>query len=341
MAAVTDLVRLIVAGGGLADPAWQAAFAEVPREHFVPYYYVTLSGGGRERLWRDDPDPERRRRWLAGVYDDVPLATRVRDGELVSSSSQPSLMALMLEALDVRDGMRVLEIGTGPGYNAALLAHRLGDAAVTSVDLDPGVTEAARGHLAAAGYRPRIVTGDGALGVPAYAPYDRVIATCGLNAVPLAWLAQCVPGALVLAPVGTGLVSLRVAGPGDAQGRFLATPAYFVPLRGGGAGGSAGDGAPARGRAGGGAGGRAGGTAGGGAGRGIPRHAQRHDSFHFLFGLAGHSLGPHDTYELWRGAGRPVRERYGVTVRDGAQWAWLDDPDGPHSWPLDGRNPWG
>lgn len=314
MPAASDLVRQIVAGGALADPAWQAAFAEVPRELFVPYYYVAVSGGGRERLWRDDPDPERRERWLEGVYDDLPLATRVRDGELISSSSQPSLMARMLEALDVRDGMRVLEIGTGSGYNAALLSHRLAEERVTTVDLDPGITGAAREHLAAAGYRPRIVTGDGALGVPGYAPYDRVIATCALRAVPPAWLAQCVPGALVLAPVGTGLVSLHVSGPREGEGRFLATPAHFVPLRGGGAWGEAvRPAAPAQ---------------------GIPRHAQREDSFHFLFSLTAGSMEPHEAYELWRSAGRPERERYGVTVRDGHQWAWLDDPAGPHSWPL-------
>ncbi|QPP08827.1 methyltransferase domain-containing protein [Streptomyces bathyalis] len=316
MPAASDLVRQIVAGGSLADPAWQAAFAEVPRELFVPYYYVTVSGGRQERLWRDDPDPGRRERWLAGVYDDLPLATRVRDGELISSSSQPSLMARMLEALDVRDGMRVLEIGTGSGYNAALLAHRLGDERITTVDLEPGITGTAREHLAAAGYRPRIVTGDGALGAPAYAPYDRVIATCALRAVPPAWLAQSVPGGVVLAPVGTGLVSLRVEGPREGEGRFLATPAYFVPLRGGGVPGEAVQpAAPAH---------------------GIPRHAQRQDSFHFLFSLAGGSVEPHDAYELWREAGRPERERYGVTVRDGLQWAWLDDPDGPHTWPLGG-----
>lgn len=316
MAAASDLVRQIVAGGSLADPAWQAAFAEVPREHFVPYYYVSLTGGGQERLWRDDPDPERRQRWLAGVYADVPLATRVRDGELISSSSQPSLMACMLEALDVRDGMRVLEIGTGPGYNAGLLSHRLGEERVTSVDLDPGIVDTAREHLAAAGYRPRVVTGDGALGVPACAPYDRIIATCALTAVPAAWLEQCVPGALVLAPVGTGLVPLRVDGPREAEGRFLPTPAFFVPLRGGTAEAAGQRGAAAC---------------------GIPRHAQRQDSFHFLFSLTGGSVEPHDVYELWRSSGRPARERYGVTVRDGVQWAWLDDPDGPHTWPLGGE----
>lgn len=312
MPGAAELVRKIVAEGSLTDPAWRAAFAEVPREIFVPYYYVAAPGG-YERLSRDDPDPERRRRWREGVYDDVPLATHVRDGEPVSTSSQPSLMAYMLEALEVQDGMNVLEIGTGSGYNAALLAHRLGDDRVTTVDLDPGITEDAREHLAAAGRSPRVVTGDGALGVPEYAPYDRIIATAAVSAVPSAWLEQCVPGALVLTPVGTGLVALRVEGPRDAEGRFLPTPAFFVPLRGG----SAAPSPPA-------------------VPRDVPRHAQRQDSFHFLLGLAGGSLSPREAYEVWRAAGTPERECYGVTVREGSQWAWLDDPEGPNTWPLEG-----
>ncbi len=201
----TGLVREIVAGGGLTDPVWRAAFEEVPRHLFVPCYYEagdaaaaaappsTKTAGaagaagagevgaahgtvGYTRLWRDDPHPLRRARWLAGAYADAPLATRVRDGELITSSSQPSLMARMLQALQARDGDRVLEIGAGTGYNAALLAHRLGDAHVTTLDLDPEITEAARNHLAAAGFRPAVVTGDGARGCPLHAPYDRIIA---------------------------------------------------------------------------------------------------------------------------------------------------------------------
>ncbi|AXK36892.1 methyltransferase domain-containing protein [Streptomyces armeniacus] len=312
MGAAAEFAREIAAGGALADPAWRRAFEEVPRELFVPYYYaVEPDSGAQERRWRDDPDPEGRERWLRGVYADVPLATRIRDGELISSSSQPSLMARMLAALEVRDGMRVLEIGTGPGFNAALLCHRLGDRNVTTVDLDRGITDAARNHLAAAGYRPAVVTGDGARGCPAHAPYDRIIATCALPAVPLPWLAQCAPGALVLAPLATGLIALRVLDAEHASGRFLDTPAYFVPLRGAG---------PAYGPA--------------DCTAGLPAEAERSDSFRFLLALTRGRVPARAAYEIWTGEGRPERERYGLTVRGGEQWAWLDTPYESYAWPL-------
>ncbi|MGW8380262.1 methyltransferase domain-containing protein [Streptomyces sp. ODS28] len=348
-----DLVRELVARGALTEPAWREAFAAVPRELFVPYYYAAGAGGGQERLWREDADPRRRERWREGVYEDVPLATRLRDGELLSSSSQPSLMARMLEALQVREGMRVLEIGTGSGYNAALLAHRLGDERVTTVDLEPEITEAARRHLAEAGRRPRVVTGNGELGCPAHAPYDRIIATCALTSVPHGWLPQCTPGALAVLPVATGLLSLRVSGAAGAEGNFLSTPAFFVPLRGavtadvgdaedngddpGGAeSGAASEpaedsGTPSEA----GPGPRTGPRPGSpGARTWVPADARRDDSFRFLLALSGGRLGTREAYALWREAGKPSRERYGVTVRDGAQWAWLDEPDGEHTWPL-------
>ncbi|MFI9104355.1 methyltransferase domain-containing protein [Streptomyces fildesensis] len=225
------LVQRIVAAGGLSDPGWRAAFEQVPRHLFVPEYYSPRPGG-YERLSADDPDPQERARWLTGAYEDVPLVTHVQDGRLISSSSQPSLMASMAEALEVREGRTVLEIGAGTGYNAALLAHRLGDDAVTTVDLDPEITDAARAHLATAGAAPAVVTGDGALGHPDRAPYDRIVATCELPSVPVEWLRQCRPGGRILAPFAGGLIRLTVTGPDRAEGRFLRTAAYFVPLRG-------------------------------------------------------------------------------------------------------------
>ncbi|MEU6808168.1 methyltransferase domain-containing protein [Streptomyces sp. NPDC046831] len=311
-AARADLVREIEASGAwAADPGWRETFAAVPRHLFVPYYYVGVRGG-YERRWGESPDPQARERWLRGAYADEPLATRLRDGELISSSSQPSLMAKMLAALRVEGGNRVLEIGTGTGYNAALLAHRLGDdGLVTTVDLDPEITESARRHLAAAGHRPAVVTGDGARGVPERAPFDRVVATCALTSVPRAWLAQCAPGARILMPIATGLAVLTVWDAAHAEGGFLDTPAHFVPLRGGGR-----PELPVFRPA------------------GLPQGAREHELFRFLLALTRGRLDPARAHALWESEGRPARTRYGITVSGGRAWAWLDDPGGPHAWPL-------
>ncbi|MEU6866868.1 methyltransferase domain-containing protein [Streptomyces sp. NPDC046876] len=304
-------VRELTAAGVLEDPAWRAAFAAVPRHEFVPWFF-TGRGAGHERLWAEDPDPARRARWLRGVYADTPLATRLRDGELVSSSSQPSLMAKMLTALDVREGNDVLEIGAGTGYNAALLCHRLGDEHVTTVDLDEEITESARAHLARLGYRPAVVTGDGARGCPARAPFDRILVTCTLPRIPLAWLGQCRPGARILAPLATGLLALRVRDADFAEGRFLHTAVYFVPLRG-----------------------AAGSPAGlPGQEYGIPYELVENERFQFMLMLTAGALHPREALDLWRGEGRPGRERFGVTVSAEGQWSWLDDPQGPYVWPL-------
>ncbi|WP_217142700.1 methyltransferase domain-containing protein [Streptomyces sp. AC627_RSS907] len=312
VSARAELVREIeLSGAWAADPVWREAFATVPRHLFVPYYYVGVLGG-YERRWGEHPDPAARERWVRGAYADAPLATRVRDGELLSSSSQPSLMATMLVELGVTDGDRVLEIGAGTGYNAALLAHRLGDGdLVTTVDLDPEITESARRHLAAAGYHPAVVTGDGARGVPERAPYDRILATCELPSVPRAWLAQCRPGGRILIPFATGLVVLAVRDAEHAEGHFLHTPAYFVPLRG--------------------------------AERhepetpdlgGVPRRARGDDLFRFLLTLTRGNLDPQEAYALWEREDAPARDRYGITVSGERAWAWLDDPEGPYAWPL-------
>ncbi|MGW3914923.1 methyltransferase domain-containing protein [Streptomyces sp. NPDC005070] len=308
-----SLVRGIERSGAWeSDPVWREAFEAVPRHLFVPYYYLGVVGG-YERLWGEDPDPRVRDRWLRGAYADAPLATRVRDGELVSSSSQPSLMAKMLAELEVRDGDAVLEIGAGTGYNAALLAYRLGDGLVTTVDLDVEITDAARQHLDVAGYHPTVVTGDGARGVPERAPFDRIVATCTLTTIPRSWLVQSRPGARVLAPLATGLITLKVRDSGHAEGRFLHTSAFFVPLRG--ATRPEPEPEPAR-------------------VVGVPRRARGHDLFRFLLALTAGRLDPHDAYALWEREGQPQRERYGVTVGEDGVRAWLDDPEGPYTWPL-------
>jgi protein-L-isoaspartate O-methyltransferase len=122
------------------DPQWATVFAEVARHVFVPRFYPDLDAP--EVI--DGADPDRQREWLDGVYSDESLVTQYRltpgttdfwqSTTTTTTSTRPSLMARMLTLLDVHAGHRVLEIGTGTGYNAALLCHRLGSDNVASLD---------------------------------------------------------------------------------------------------------------------------------------------------------------------------------------------------------------
>lgn len=228
----------------LHDPAWIRAFTDVPREHFVPYFFTSDSDG-----WHlvESPDPD----WLAGIYSAEPLTTQLdgddskadaaRRGEPIegvptSSSSSPELMAAMLEALDLHDDHQVLEVGTGTGYNAALLCYRLGVERVTSVDVDTQLVRRAGHRLRDLGYAPHPEVRDGAEGCPSRAPFDRIIATVGFPRIPTAWLAQTKPGGSILCPLdlnGSGglLARLIVDGPTKASGHFLPTYGGFMSLR--------------------------------------------------------------------------------------------------------------
>ena len=176
---------------------------------------------------------------LEEAYADAPLYTKQDGaGASISAASQPTIVAMMLEQLQVQAGHRVLELGAGTGYNAGLLTHLAGPRGqVTTVDVDADIVEGAHLGLAAAGFdEVRVVLGDGALGYAPDAPYDRVIATVGAHGVPVAWLAQ-------LAPRGRLVVPLRLRGsvsrsivfeqttPGcwRSVGSRLST---FMPLRG-------------------------------------------------------------------------------------------------------------
>ena len=184
-----ELADRFTVDGTLRTAPWQAAYRRTWRHPYVPYFYPELGAGPLVSA----ADERQRARWLAAVYSNETLITKViqvpsRQGgsypRFTSSSTLPSLVLTMLEALDVANGDRVLEIGTGSGYNAALLCERLGSEYVTSVDIDLELVELARERLAANGYTPTLAAVDGAEGYPPCAPYDRIIATCSVPAIP-------------------------------------------------------------------------------------------------------------------------------------------------------------
>ncbi|MPZ83137.1 MAG: methyltransferase domain-containing protein [Actinophytocola sp.] len=237
----------LAASGDVTDPEWLAAFRDVPRDAFVPHFLKqTPDLAGWRLVQRGDPE------WFAGVHSMAPLITQLdgddaltdkaRAGESIngtatSSSSQPTLMGLMLQALDVRDGHRVLEIGTGTGYNTALLCHRLGAANVTSVDVDAVLIERAAHRLAGLGYADaHVFAGDGREGCAERGPYDRIIVTVGVAPVPGAWLDQTRDGGRMLVPLDRrncgGLLALLTVHGDTASGPFLPDYGGFMPIRG-------------------------------------------------------------------------------------------------------------
>ncbi|UNZ21935.1 methyltransferase domain-containing protein [Streptomyces sp. 891-h] len=240
MAALADQ---LTAAGATRSRRWEDAFGSVPRHLFVPRWYEQETDERGIAVWRE----RRAADDLAAVYRDQTLVTaldpataeQVDDtawtGIPTSSSTLPRLMAGMLEDLAVEDGHRTLEIGTGTGYNSALLSYRLGEHLVYSVDVDPALVETARQRLAEAGYTPQLAVGDGTHGHPAGGTFDRIIATCSVPTIPDAWLGQSRPGTVVLADVALGieggLVRLTVDNQGRALGRFTSTSGRFMAAR--------------------------------------------------------------------------------------------------------------
>ena len=207
-----DLVRGLRERGAVRTERVAEAFGRVPRHVFVP----------------DVPARD--------VYADRSIAIKLQDGVPVSSSSQPAIMAEMIEMLALRGGERVLEIGAGTGYNAAVLAEVVGPAGcVVTVDVDDELVRAARRHLDDAGYGGvGTVCADGVHGDPSAAPFDRIIATVGVDAIPAAWIAQLRDDGRLVAPLTIGFQQKVVAFARTARGveSDAIVDAGFIMLRG-------------------------------------------------------------------------------------------------------------
>lgn len=199
------MVRHQIASRGIADRRLLAALRAVPRHCFVP--------------------PEIQRR----AYEDRPL--EIGSGQTIS---QPYMVAKMTELLELTPQSRVLEIGTGSGYQAAVLAELVAE--VISVERFPELAETARERLDALEYgNVTVVVGDGTLGWLELAPYDGIVVTAAAPAIPQALQSQLALGGRLVCPVGSrDLQQLKIVAR-DAEDHFTeheSIRCMFVPLVG-------------------------------------------------------------------------------------------------------------
>ncbi|HEV2359701.1 MAG TPA: DinB family protein [bacterium] len=175
-----EMVTRLVRQRAMPTGPIEATVRAVRREHFLPGVALEAVYSGEAVITRRGPE-----------------------GIPISSSSMPEIMALMLQQLDVQPGHRVLEVGAGTGYNAALLGVLAGPAGdVTTVDIDAAIVQEARQRLDASGHPVvRTVTADGWLGVPEYAPFDRIEVTVGVSDLSPAWVTQLKDGGRLVVPL--------------------------------------------------------------------------------------------------------------------------------------------
>ncbi|MCX4967147.1 methyltransferase [Streptomyces sp. NBC_00654] len=215
------------------------ALREVPRHRFLPETVWVRDGQGGYRPIDRAADPGE---WMAAAYEDQTLVTQFSDGLPSSSASMPSMVLRMLQLANVappgwtqQQPFKVVEFGTGTGFNAALLCALLGQGRVTTVELDPVLAEQGERNLEATGYAPAVVVGDAGKGWPDSAPYALVLSTFSVDQVPPAWLAQTIPGGRIVTPWTSswccyGTLALTISASGTAEGRFHDF-ASFMPMR--------------------------------------------------------------------------------------------------------------
>jgi protein-L-isoaspartate(D-aspartate) O-methyltransferase len=200
-----DMIQLLY-GQGYADDRVAKAMERVPRELFVPAEYVK------------------------SAYADTPLPIGL--GQTISA---PGIVAFMSKSLDVQDGMKILEIGSGSGYQAAILAELAGSGAVYTVERIPELIELAKANVEKAGYtNVKFIEGDGTKGYPEEAPYDRIIVTAASPSIPQPLVDQLKDGGKLLIPVGSRMFQdlelITKTRFGEETSNLM--PVVFVPLIG-------------------------------------------------------------------------------------------------------------
>lgn len=199
------------------------------RKRFVEHLDEHVESGVREAMLavpRHEFVPETYRHF---AYEDRPLP--IGEGATISA---PGLVAEMVDHLALEPGDRVLEIGTGSGYHAAVVAEVVGPEHVYSVEYDPALAEDARARLDGLGYGDvSIHVGDGREGWPEHAPFDAIYLTCAVRALPPALVEQLRSGGLVLAPLGIAAQRLTLVRKDDGElDRLDCGPVQFVPMQG-------------------------------------------------------------------------------------------------------------
>jgi len=212
---IADLIEKYVdelkAKDCIKSEAVERAFRKVERHRLLEIFYVWDKEASekdgqdkpiKQRLNLEEPDSK----LLQLVYSDEPLVTKLKGGIPTSSTSQPALVAQMLELLELKEGLKVLEIGAGTGYNAALMAEIVLDQSlITTIDVQEDVVKRTKRLLKQSGYgKIKVLARDGFFGYSKNAPYDRIIATVGCTDISPHWIEQLAPDGFMLIPLQHG-----------------------------------------------------------------------------------------------------------------------------------------
>ena len=232
------LVQTLKQKGAINDPAVEAAFLAIPRHRFLNNFYI--SDQVAPLHWKlIQPSSLEPDTWFELVYANAPHVIQLNEmGIPTSSSSDPEIMAQALEAATLAPGMHVMEIGTGTGYNAALLAHLVENPAlVTTIEIDIDLAQQAKRCLDnVVGPGMCVVTGDGFQGYQPQAPYDRIIATASTQTIPLMWLDQLREGGIIVmhlpGHLGPGcILRFQKHGPGRSGSGQIIMRSSFMELQ--------------------------------------------------------------------------------------------------------------